>query len=346
MKYHWLIIAVTLTLVEHSMQSVKKLIYEAITNKSHKEAFKLWHYITNRPYDINSELGISKYRTFKSNRKLIVKANQSNLSYTLGLNHLSDMTFEEFKSVYLMKDKGLKKVMSHEKQIDIDFVLNDEEKSEKDWSYLYQDVEDQGFCGSCWAFSIVGVIEGLYNKQSGKKEKLSKKYVVDCDSKSEGCDGGWFDDALNFIKTNGIYKENDYTSYNMRQDKCLKIADKRPFIKISGYSYCKADEKGKECKAEFLDNLIETGPFGTYIDADDNFMFFSKGIWKPTHCHEINHAVIVVSRNKEWTKIRNSWGDDWGELGYGKIARGKLNDLYGCGAEEFGFAPLNIAEIN
>jgi C1A family cysteine protease len=243
-----------------------------------------------------------------------------------------------------MQNKIVGKYNHEDKQIDVNYALNDESNQNKDWTYLYDDVEDQGFCGSCWAFSIVGVIEGLYNLKSGNKIKLSKKYVVDCDSKSDGCEGGWVDDALSFIKTNGIYKETDYTLYNMKRDKCSTNKDKKPYLKIGGYKYCKADEKNKECNPQFLDQLIEAGPFGTYVDADDNFMFYSKGIWKPTHCHEINHAVIVVARNNERTKIRNSWGDDWGNLGYADIARGKLNDLYGCGVEEFGFAPTDIEQ--
>ena len=62
-----------------------------------------------------------------------------------------------------------------------------------DWRDLgaVNEVQDQGNCGSCWAFSAIASMEGQHFVQSGKLEKLSEQQCVDCDSSSFGCGGGW-----------------------------------------------------------------------------------------------------------------------------------------------------------
>lgn len=53
------------------------------------------------------------------------------------------------------------------------------------------DVQDQGNCGSCWAFSAIASMEGQHFVQTGELLKLSEQQCVDCDSDSMGCRGGW-----------------------------------------------------------------------------------------------------------------------------------------------------------
>merc|ERR1711934_490445 len=64
---------------------------------------------------------------------------------------------------------------------------NDQEKG------AVNEIQDQGNCGSCWAFSAIAAMEGQHFVKSGKLEKLSEQQCVDCDSSSFGCGGGWWD---------------------------------------------------------------------------------------------------------------------------------------------------------
>ena len=57
-------------------------------------------------------------------------------------------------------------------------------------------VKDQASCGSCLAFSTTGVIEGAWYKKKNKLESVSEQQLVDCDTKNDGCDGGWPIDAM------------------------------------------------------------------------------------------------------------------------------------------------------
>ena len=80
-----------------------------------------------------------------------------------------------------------------------------------------------------------------------------------------------------------------------------------------------------------LDDLkaaIMLGPVSVTIDADGfAFQGYTGGILDDPNCgHNLDHAVTAVGfgtdaeTGKDYTLIRNSWGADWGEDGYVRIA--------------------------
>ena len=75
-------------------------------------------------------------------------------------------------------------------------------------------MKDQGQCGSCWAFSATGSLEGQYFKTNGKLLSFSDQQLVDCTyvSTRDSCaTGGWMDEAFNsVISRGGIQLDSTY----------------------------------------------------------------------------------------------------------------------------------------
>jgi len=95
----------------------------------------------------------------------------SDAGYSLGLNKFSDMEESEFKKML-----GYKKELKQQNEAPT--LLNDDNLPDKvDWrdKGAVTPVKNQGQCGSCWAFSSTGALEGLYQIKNGKQESFSEQ---------------------------------------------------------------------------------------------------------------------------------------------------------------------------
>ena len=86
---------------------------------------------------------------------------------------------------------------------------------------LVTGVKNQGHCGSCWAFSATGGIEGVWAKKVGELISVSEQQLIDCGPGS--CEGGNMVKAWNTAE-GGILKEKDYP-YEHAEMECRFDAD-------------------------------------------------------------------------------------------------------------------------
>jgi len=201
------------------------------------------------------------------------------------------------------------------------------------------EVQNQGKCGSCWAFSTVANIEGQ-NFVNGTKTlvKLSEQQLVDCSKATgnEGCKDGYPKDAFQDMVSSkyGLETEAAYP-YQGQDGKCVAEASKESVF-IDSWITISTDED------QIAAALMKYGVLSSAINAGvDGMMFYKKGISQPKEfecpANRINHGVNLVGwgvekGTKYWT-VRNTWGKEWGEDGYYRIIKGacgKPNAHYQC----------------
>ena len=94
-------------------------------------------------------------------------------THVAGHNHLSDLTEEEYNSML-----GLRNVTHPEMREDA-IVADSSANLPTSWDWREQGmvtpVKNQGSCGSCWAFSAVGAIEGANFLKTGKLTQFSEQ---------------------------------------------------------------------------------------------------------------------------------------------------------------------------
>jgi len=71
-------------------------------------------------------------------------------------------------------------------------------------------VKNQANCGSCWAFSTTGSLEGAFFLKHNNLVSFSEEQLVSCDKNDDGCNGGDMEVAFRWIKKNGgLCSESD-----------------------------------------------------------------------------------------------------------------------------------------
>ncbi|GAA47433.1 cathepsin F [Clonorchis sinensis] len=262
-----------------------------------------------------------RFRVFKDNLLRIKQfQNMERGTAKYGVTQFSDLTAQEFKVRYLRSKFGGVPVDREP----VPFIRMDVDDDNFDWRNhgAVGPVLDQGDCGSCWAFSAVGNIEGQWFRKTDNLLQLSEQQLLDCDEVDEGCNGGTPQQAFKqILGMGGLQLDSDYP-YEGREGQCRMVPSKVK-VYINGSKILPEDE---QIQAQMLK---ETGPLSSALNALF-LQFYTEGILHPLpalcDAQSLNHAVLTVGYGKEgrlpyWT-VKNSWSTMFGENGYFRIYRG------------------------
>jgi PGF-pre-PGF domain-containing protein len=193
-------------------------------------------------------------------------------------------------------------------------------------------VKDQGYCGSCWAFSAVGTVEAKYNilkNNSRLDPDLSEQYLVsDCCADCGNCAGGDNVLALNYIKHQGISDEYcfPYIANDSACNRCADYAQRLWNLSGGNYSIYWYNFTTDELK----EWILKYGPLSVAVGIGNEYGgYFDGDIYRCTDDSGPNHAVVLIGYNDtgnvttSYWIIKNSWGTGWGENGYYKLGFGE-----------------------
>eukprot|EP00079_Xenopus_tropicalis_P009789 XP_002934107.1 PREDICTED: cathepsin S-like [Xenopus tropicalis] len=257
-------------------------------------------------------------------------------TYEVGMNRLGDMTGEEVAATmtgYTGSDHSLANMSHVPKEI-----LEALPPASIDWRTkgCVTPVRKQGDCGSCYAFSTVGAMECQVKKKTGRLVILSPQELVDCSytEGNNGCINGNLLSAFRYMEKYGIMEESSYR-YTGQEADCRRRV--HTGLKVNAiYNVTDGDEN-------VLKNAVGTvGPVSVAVDARQNgFRTYKSGVYFDPYCTlHVTHAVLVVGYGREYGNdywlVKNSWGVDWGDQGYVKMARNRNSH---CGIANQAFYP-------
>jgi C1A family cysteine protease len=270
------------------------------------------------------------------------------LGSVTGLMGLEDLATVESTVEYQESDQvpGTEE-LSSEKSLPSSFDWRDHNSG--NWM---SPVKNQGQCGSCWAFGVIGAVEAEFNRQMNDPDldaDLSEQQLVsNCCTNCGSCDGGYYDVAMNYIWVGGIADEEccPYQQQNSNCDLCNNFR-----IHITNFG-------GLPSNQDTIKNyILNKGPLVAFMYVgeaagaywDENHIYRCANV-KSDYSGEDSkgkkrHIVVLAGYDDQggyWI-VKNSWGFlwNWPEMGYFKVGYGECAIESNVGFVEGMYIPID-----
>lgn len=287
------------------------VVYANAFPSQNGELWKEYKLRYNLSFDSESE-DTKRMQIWTDNIELIEAHNREfsngNFSFKMNINHFTHISWEEFKkgTLSLGEDReSIFKFLRNKRSIFSTHKL----QHGLDWRAVgaVSPVKFQKNCGSCYAFSIAGAVEGHLYISTGKLVSLSPQQIVDCghDSRFDlyGCDGGVSFDVLKYIiDVGGIMLEEDYP-YVAREESC-EFNNKSSLVTVEGFEVVEDDEMK-------IMEAVSKGPVSALMSVGNSLRFAEDGIYDSEDCEGFTHLVLIVGfgteNGQDYWIMKNSW---------------------------------------
>ncbi|XP_069734271.1 cathepsin L2-like [Phaenicophaeus curvirostris] len=302
--------------------------FSAAPDPALEEAWKGWKSFYAKEYPGEAEA--TRREVWEKNLRRIQQHNweqsRGQHAFRLAMNHYGDLTDEEFNQHL----NGFIPAQREEPMLVFQASAALKTPAEVDWrakGYVTP-VKDQGRCGSCWAFSATGALEGLVFNRTGKLVVLSEQNLIDCSRKlgNNGCHGGYMTRAFQYVHENGGLNSEHVYPYTATDTSSCRY---NPLDRAANCSTISLVAPGSEAALEQA--VAAVGPVSVAVDASSfHFHFYKSGIFSSAFCSQrVNHGMLAVGygtsreqgRNVSYWILKNSWTEVWGEQGYVRLLK-------------------------
>jgi C1A family cysteine protease len=190
-------------------------------------------------------------------------------------------------------------------------------------------VGSQGKCGSAYAFAATSALsDRFYLASKGRiNANISPQSVMNC---AKGCKGGSVADAYNALLKHPA-DPSWCAAYKGKKGNCgstCGTAQQYTVVPQGNSSVATLGLRGTKNMDAMMYQIWKYGPTYMRMTVYSDFPYYRSGVYqhKGTGTKRGTHAVKVIGWGEDgslkyWI-AQNSWGPEWGEKGFVRIARG------------------------